>query len=167
MQILNKSTHPQLLSSSMKVSGRFIYSVKNWLWQWKSHIQKNRVIPYTHKCWANVSFLVTSFYCRSMYIHLAIELISIIKSPLMSNKMLWQPQLFLDGSESSFFLWSRCVHGVGWIYESISLYDGNVLSLLIFFLLLTSGQSFEQAGHIQIHQDINQHATINCYLPFC
>ena len=44
MQILNLTTHPQVLGCSMKVSDRFIYGVKNWLWQWKSHIQKNRVI---------------------------------------------------------------------------------------------------------------------------
>ena len=44
MQILNQTTHPQVLGWSVKVSDRYIYSVKNWLWQWKSHIQKNRVI---------------------------------------------------------------------------------------------------------------------------
>ena len=44
MQILNERVHPHILGSSMKVSDRFFYRVKNWLWQWISRIKKNRYI---------------------------------------------------------------------------------------------------------------------------
>ena len=68
-----------------------------------------------------------------VYIHTAAQLKLRIKSLLISSKMLWHPQLFLDSSVSSClfninaalknwpFTRSWCVHGVGWIYESITL----------------------------------------------
>ena len=44
MQILNKWTHPHVVGGSVKVFDRFIYFMKNWLWQWKSRTKKKRVI---------------------------------------------------------------------------------------------------------------------------
>ena len=44
MQILHECTQTNVLGSSVKVSDRFIYVVENWLWQWKSRIQMNRVL---------------------------------------------------------------------------------------------------------------------------
>ena len=44
MQILHECTRTNVLGSSVNVSDRLIYVVKNWLWQWKSRIQKNHVL---------------------------------------------------------------------------------------------------------------------------